>query len=107
MSLADEKPLESPDYKAGNLDFPDRLEEQNVATLPMLNDGPLPAKAMEKISTLQTVDIPQRYRWTAFAFILVYSTGAAFTDSVLGPLKSTLLKELKINSMSFRCVFEP
>jgi hypothetical protein len=87
MSLADEKPLESPDYKAGNLDFP--------------------AKAMEKISTLQTVDIPQRYRWTAFAFILVYSTGAAFTDSVLGPLKSTLLKELKINSMSFRCVFEP
>jgi hypothetical protein len=55
---------------------------------------------MEKISTTNIIDIPAKYRWTAFAFILVYSTGAAFCEATLGPLKSTLLKELKINSMS-------
>ncbi len=67
-------------------------------TVPILATEPLPPKALERISTSTIVDIPARYRWTALAFILVYSTGAAFAEATLGPLKSTLLRELRINS---------
>lgn len=42
--------------------------------------------------------IPNRYRWTAFAMIIFFATGSSFAEAVLSPLKSTLLKELKINS---------
>ena len=45
-----------------------------------------------------TIDIPWKYRVPAFCMILLFGTGASFTDVVLGPLKSTLLKELQINS---------
>jgi hypothetical protein len=44
------------------------------------------------------VDIPMRHRLIAFSMILFFSTGAAFSEATLGPLKSTLLKQLKINS---------
>lgn len=46
------------------------------------------------------VDIPMRYRLLAFSMILFFSTGSAFSEATLGPLKSTLLKQLKINSAS-------
>jgi hypothetical protein len=44
--------------------------------------------------------IPLHIRWIAFSFILFISTGSAFAESIVGPLKSTLLRELKINSES-------
>lgn len=42
--------------------------------------------------------IPNRYRWTAFALVIFFATGSSFAEAVLGPLKSTLLKQLRINS---------
>jgi hypothetical protein len=99
MSHIFEKPMKSPAYQSRAFDSADPFKDQVVDTLPVLTDNTkLPVKVIDKISTSTIIHIPQRYRWTAFAFILVYSTGAAFTEATLGPLKSTLLKELKINS---------
>ena len=44
------------------------------------------------------IDIPWKYRIPAFCLILVWGTGASFADITIGPLKSTLIRELKINS---------
>lgn len=49
------------------------------------------------------VDIPMKYRIGAFVFILFFSTGSAFAEATIGPLKSTLLKQLEINSESDIC----
>lgn len=96
-----EKPLESPDYKSRPFDSPKESEEGALGSLPILDSkGTISAHVLEDQKKTKAVDIPMKYRWTAFAFILVYSTGAAFAEATLGPLKSTLLKELKINSES-------
>jgi hypothetical protein len=42
--------------------------------------------------------IPMKYRIMAFAFVLFFSTGAAFAEVTMGPLKSTLQRELNLNS---------
>jgi hypothetical protein len=44
--------------------------------------------------------IPLKYRLTALAMVLFISTGTAFAEVTMGPLKSTLQRELKLNSMS-------
>jgi hypothetical protein len=100
-------PQESPslDYKPRTLDSPTLSEDEKRDTysVPILTDqSALPSKVLDNINSAKHVEIPFKYRWTAFAFILVYSTGAAFAESVLGPLKSTLLKELQINSKSIQ-----
>lgn len=46
----------------------------------------------------QAVDIPWKYRIPAFCLILLWGTGASFADVTIGPLKSTLVKQLGINS---------
>jgi len=46
------------------------------------------------------VDIPWKYRIPAFCMILLWGTGASFADVTIGPLKSTLIKQLGINSES-------
>jgi hypothetical protein len=43
-------------------------------------------------------DIPWRYRLLAFSMILFFATSSSFCENTLGPLKSTLVKELKISS---------
>jgi hypothetical protein len=42
--------------------------------------------------------IPMKLRIMAFAFVLFFSTGAAFAEVTMGPLKSTLQRELGLNS---------
>jgi hypothetical protein len=44
--------------------------------------------------------IPMKLRIMAFAFVLFFSTGAAFAEVTMGPLKSTLIRELGLNSKS-------
>lgn len=44
--------------------------------------------------------IPLKYRLTAVAMILFISTGTAFAEVTMGPLKSTLQRELGLNSKS-------
>lgn len=46
--------------------------------------------------------IPLKYRLAALAMVLFISTGTAFAEVTMGPLKSTLQRELKLNSES-RC----
>jgi hypothetical protein len=46
----------------------------------------------------QVSDIPLKYRLMALSCILFFTTGSAFAESTLGPLKSTFVRELKINS---------
>lgn len=50
------------------------------------------------MTTSTVTQIPLHMRLIAFSFVLFFSTGAAFAESTIGPLKSTLLRELKINS---------
>lgn len=50
----------------------------------------------------QIDDIPLKYRLMAFCFVVFFSTGAAFAEMTLGPLKSTLVKELKLTSETCR-----
>lgn len=58
------------------------------------------AKLANEISW-QVDDIPLKYRLMAFSLILLFSTGSAFAESTLGPLKSTLVKELNLNNAQF------
>jgi hypothetical protein len=44
--------------------------------------------------------IPMKYRIMAFAFVVFFSTGAAFAEVTMGPLKSTLVRELGLTSTS-------
>lgn len=67
----------------------------------------------EKIDTLsvarsdiphQVTDTPLHLRLIALSMILFFTTGAAFAESTLGPLKSTFVKELKINNAQFASI---
>lgn len=42
--------------------------------------------------------IPMKYSLLAFSMIVFFATGSSFAEGTLGPLKSTLRKELKISS---------
>lgn len=44
--------------------------------------------------------IPMKYSLLAFSMIVFFATGSSFAEGTLGPLKSTLRKELKISSES-------
>lgn len=44
--------------------------------------------------------IPLKYRLSALAMVLFISTGTAFAEVTMGPLKSTLQRELNLNSTS-------
>jgi len=44
--------------------------------------------------------IPWRYKAPAGLMILLFAFGSSLSETTLGPLKSTLIKELKITSMS-------
>jgi hypothetical protein len=48
----------------------------------------------------QTDDIPWRYRITAGLMIMLFAFGSSLSETTLGPLKSTLRKELDITSKS-------
>ena len=47
--------------------------------------------------------IPWRYKLLAGSMILLFAFGSSLSETTLGPLKSTLIKELKITS---QCRFE-
>lgn len=51
--------------------------------------------------------IPMKLRIMAFAFVLFFSTGAAFAEITMGPLKSTLVKQLGLSSTSFIRLLSP
>jgi hypothetical protein len=58
----------------------------------------LPADVPPEDASFDQAQIPLRYRLLAFSMIIFFSTGSSYYENVLSPLKSTLLKELKINS---------
>lgn len=43
-------------------------------------------------------EMPWKYKGVAFACVLLWGSGAWFADSTFGPLKSTIVRELKVNS---------
>lgn len=55
-------------------------------------------KRSEDALVLPVDSIPWKYRIPAFCLIVLFGTGASFADVTIGPLKSTLIRELKINS---------
>ncbi|WVR03906.1 hypothetical protein IAU60_000905 [Kwoniella sp. DSM 27419] len=57
-----------------------------------------------KFELAPAIDIPWKYRIPAFAMILLFGTGATFCDVTIGPLKSTLRRELKITNTQFSTV---
>lgn len=59
-----------------------------------------PQVRTKDLTPFAPLDIPMKYRLVALVTILFYTTGAAFAESTLGPLKSTFVKELHINSES-------
>lgn len=65
------------------------------------DDKPASPRTRPKdLTPFAPLDIPMKYRLVALVTILFYTTGAAFAESTLGPLKSTFVKELHINSES-------
>jgi hypothetical protein len=48
----------------------------------------------------QTDDIPWRYRIAAGLMIMLFAFGSSLSETTLGPLKSTLRKELDVTSKS-------
>lgn len=85
--------------------------DEKIPTLPTLSrtgalTSPDPINTNEEkddqtdTSSQTSAYIPQRYRWIAFSMIIFFATGSSFAEGTLGPLKSTLVKNLKINSKS-------
>ncbi|TXT11548.1 uncharacterized protein COLE_01958 [Cutaneotrichosporon oleaginosum] len=58
----------------------------------------------DNVTPLQVTDTPLKYRLIALSCILFFTTGAAFAESTLGPLKSTFVRELKINNAQFASI---
>lgn len=87
---------------------PDQGLHDLVASSPgsgQTHEDDVPAKAESVVEDsskgeqyVEVANIPLRIRYMAFSFVLFMSTGAAFAESTIGPLKSTLLRELQINS---------
>lgn len=48
--------------------------------------------------------IPLRYRLATFAMILFFATGSSYAEATLSPLKSTLVKKLKINNAQYGAI---
>jgi hypothetical protein len=77
-----------------------------TSTVPtLLNHPDSPERVDEKdilepnVPSESTVyDLPMKYRIAAFSMIVLFSTGSAFAEYTLGPLKSTLIKNLGITS---------
>lgn len=79
-----------------------------VPSLPRAHDNIIQPQLQEKDDLeepgdvephgLQAILMPLRVRLIAFSFVLFFSTGAAFAESTIGPLKSTLMRELGMNS---------
>lgn len=80
--------------------------EANLSpTLPRLthstsDDGKTSEGELPTLKIASAGDIPWKWRIPAFCLILVWGTGASFADVTIGPLKSTLIRELGINSES-------
>lgn len=92
-----------------SIDKEKNLSSDPHATLPTLArtgalaSSPVPSAQEEEYTSRDTdsqtsVVIPQKYRWIAFSMIIFFATGSGFSEGTLGPLKSTLIKQLKINS---------
>jgi hypothetical protein len=87
--------------------------EDRLSTLPALTltgalaspaqnvDHDTKAEHDDDTSSETSAYIPQKYRWIAFSMIIFFATGSGFAEGTLGPLKSTLVKQLKINSKYF------
>ena len=86
---------EKPDDSAGLSDSKD-----DVPQLPHLDNGLQREESEGSKIKAPLIDIPMKYRAGAFAFIVFFSTGPAFAEYTLGPLKSTIRKELNVNSES-------
>lgn len=52
----------------------------------------------------EAVQIPWKYRLTAIILIILFGTGNTYAGFVLGPLKTRLVRKLKISSESLRDV---
>ncbi|GFZ49838.1 hypothetical protein JCM24511_07241 [Saitozyma sp. JCM 24511] len=64
----------------------------------------LPGDVPPEDASFDQAQIPLRYRLLAFSMIIFFSTGSSYYENVLSPLKSTLLKELKINNAQYGAV---
>lgn len=87
-------PAQTGDYddKAAALSSTDSKED---VAADRFNSG---ANKLANEISWQVDDIPLKYRCIAFVFIMLFSTGAALAEATLGPLKSTLVKELDLTS---------
>jgi hypothetical protein len=77
---------ESPSNKVDTVDKESPYEDQ----LPRLH---------KQDQHLHVNTIPWRYKAPAGLMILFFAFGSSLSETTLGPLKSTLIKELKITSM--------
>lgn len=96
------------DARQAVLAHPHELERELSRTGTRTHEGDMPTEEKAEIerpvsvepSLLHVSDIPTKYRLIALSCILFMTTGASFAESTLGPLKSTFMKELDINSAS-------
>lgn len=114
MSTTYNKDLESPDLnsKRTSLDvdpttaLPTLAHTGAITSPATANANDIHEKENDTETSSQTsVYIPQKYRWMAFSMIIFFATGSSFAEGTLGPLKSTLVKQLKINSKSSSYIY--
>jgi hypothetical protein len=67
-----------------------------------LDDGEVDEKGSSDTRPSHVQQIPFKYRAGALAFVIFITSGIEFAESILGPLKHTLVTELKVNSESSR-----
>lgn len=76
-------------------DTPDSEEERKKMTFDTLGD-----EALVDEDAPPAVVIPLKYRISAIILIILFGTGNTYAGFVLGPLKTRLVRELKITSES-------
>lgn len=65
-----------------------------------LEDPDSNEKAPQDVQVPHVQTMPFKYRAGALAFIIFITSGIEFAQATLGPLKNTLVTELKVNSES-------
>jgi len=81
-----------------------QLTRMGAHRTPSDHDEKIESETDQPATTTETKVIPLRYRLAVFFMILVFATGSSYAEATLSPLKSTLVKKLKINNAQYGAI---
>ena len=81
-----------------------QLTRSGTHRTPSEHDEKTESETDQPAITTENKVIPLKYRLATFAMILFFATGSSYAEATLSPLKSTLVKKLKINNAQYGAI---